>query len=192
MNDSRNTVIRAAHDLGAAAWFGGALMGAVALNGASQDVADPADRSRVAAAGWARWSPVNIAAIGAHLIGGAGLVIAHRDRVQGQPGVTANTVIKTGLTALALASTAYSGVLGAKIAHAGQVHTEGGTTPSETTPDDVAQAQQQLRILQWLTPAVTGVIVILGAQQGEQQRPGQRLRGIGKAWYRRSLDALPH
>ncbi|MDT5205049.1 MAG: hypothetical protein QOD34_1685, partial [Mycobacterium sp.] len=32
---TRNTVIRSLHDLGAAAWFGGSLMGAVGLNGAA-------------------------------------------------------------------------------------------------------------------------------------------------------------
>lgn len=189
MSSNRNLFIRSLHDVGAAAWFGGALMGAVALNGASQDIADPKDRARVAAAGWARWSPVNLAAIGAHLIGGAGLVLTHRNRVGGQAGVGANTVFKTGITGLALATTAYSGVLGAKIAQAGQVPSEGGTTPSDDTPDDVVKAQQQLRALQWATPVLTAVIIVIGAQQGEQQRPGERLRGIGKAWRRRGTDA---
>ena len=32
---SRNTVSRSLHDLGAAAWFGGSLMGAVGVNGAA-------------------------------------------------------------------------------------------------------------------------------------------------------------
>lgn len=41
MSSTRSTVIRSMHDLGAAAWFGGALMGAVALNGATGDIADP-------------------------------------------------------------------------------------------------------------------------------------------------------
>jgi len=52
---------------GAAAWFGGSLMGAVAVNGASRDVKDPAERAAVATAGWARWTPFAVAAIGAHL-----------------------------------------------------------------------------------------------------------------------------
>lgn len=54
--------------------------------------------------------------------------------------------------------------------------TEGGTTSSEATPGDVAAIQQRLRILQWATPALTGVIILLGAQQGEQpSRAGPRL-----------------
>ena len=47
----RNTVVRSLHDLGAAAWFGGSLMGGVGFNGASSDATDPADRARLAAPG---------------------------------------------------------------------------------------------------------------------------------------------
>jgi hypothetical protein len=49
--------------------MGGSLMGAVGLNGASQDVADAGERTRVASSGWARWAPVSAAAIAAHLAG---------------------------------------------------------------------------------------------------------------------------
>jgi hypothetical protein len=172
LSSSRNTVIRSLHDVGAAGWFGGALMGAVALNGASKDVSDPFERSKVAASGWARWAPFSAVAIGVHLLGGAGLLLAHRDRVRSQSGVGVNTAVKTVLTAAALGTTAYSGLLGAKLGKAGDVHTEGGTVPGDATPEDVAGIQQRLRLLQWVTPVLTGVLVVLGAQQGEQQRPG--------------------
>lgn len=190
MSSNRNTVIRSLHDLGGAAWFGGSLMGAIALNGAAGDVSDPTQRAKVAANGWARWSPAVAAAIGAHLIGGAGLSLAHRDRIRHQAGVGANTITKTAVTAAALATTAYSGVLGAKIAKAGDVHAEGGTQPSDRTPDDIAKAQQQLRALQWVTPVLTGALVVLGAQQGEQQRTGERLRGLGQKGARRGNALL--
>ncbi len=179
MSSSRNTIIRSLHDVGAAAWFGGSLMGAVALNGASKDVSNPRERAKIASSGWARWTPFAAAAIGAHLAGGAGLLLAHRDRVRNQPGTGANTAAKTALTAAALATTAYSAILGAKLATtaADDTYTEGGTTPSAATPANVAAIQQQLRILQWATPILTGTLIILGAQQGEQQRPQQRIRG---------------
>jgi hypothetical protein len=178
MSSNRNTTIRSLHDLGAAAWFGGSLMGAVALNGSSKDVSNPAERTKIATSGWARWAPFSAAAIGAHLIGGAGLLLAHRDRVRSQSGVGANTIAKTALTAAALATTAYSGALGAKLAKTGtDAYTESGTVPSDATPDDVARIQQQLRILQWATPVLTGALIVLGAQQGEQQRPQERVRG---------------
>lgn len=177
MTSNRNTVIRAMHDLGGAAWFGGTLMGAVGVNGGSKDVKDPAERAAVAAAGWARWAPISAAAIGAHLIGGAGLLAANRDRVRAQQGAAANALIKSVLTAAAIGTTVYSGILGAKIAsEAGSAPVEGGTVPSESTPDKVARLQQQQRVLQWVTPALTGGILILGAQQGEQQRASEQIR----------------
>jgi len=176
--NERHTLVRSLHDLGAAVWLGGSLMGAVGLNGASRNVMDSGDRVRVAASGWARWAPFSAAAIGAHLVGGLGLILANRGRVKGQSGVTANTVVKSALTVAALGTTAYSGVLGAKLAKAGTVDAEGGAVPSTATPDDIATTQQQLRGLQWATPVLTAAIVALGSQQGEQQRPSQMLGGF--------------
>jgi len=181
MND-RHTVIRTLHDLGGAVWLGGSLMGAIGLNGASKDVADSDDRAKVASSGWARWAPVSAAAIGAHLAGDLGLLLANRGRLARQKGVTANTVVKTVLTAAAIGTTAYSGVLGARLAKAakaGAVDADSGVVPSEATPGEVAAVQQRLRGLQWVTPALTAGIVALGAQQGEQQRPRQMLAGVG-------------
>lgn len=190
MTEDPNTLVRSLHDLGAAAWFGGSLMGAIGVNGAANDIKDPADRARIAADGWARWAPVSAVAIGAHLLGGGGLMLAHRDRVRNQAGVGANTAIKTSLTVAALASTAYSGLLGARIGTATTAQADGGVKPGANTPDDIARTQQQLRILQWVTPALTGALIVLGAQQGEQQRPGQRVRGVAIKLRRRGQKAV--
>ncbi|KMO69214.1 hypothetical protein EUA04_11350 [Mycolicibacterium obuense] len=183
---SRNTVVRSLHDLGAAAWFGGSLMGAVGVNGAAAAVHDSQDRVRTAAIGWAKWAPVSAVAIGAHLLGGASILYANRGRARHQSGVTANTAIKAGLTGAALGATVYSGILGARTAKGSEVSADGATDPSASTPDDVAGAQRQLRYLQWALPALTGTLVILGAQQGEQQRPTQVLAGVGDKLARRA------
>jgi hypothetical protein len=183
---SRNTVVRSLHDLGSAAWFGGALMGAVGVNGAANGVRDSKDRARVAAVGWAKWAPVSAVAIGAHLIGGGSVLYANRHRAKNQSGVTANTVAKTLLTGAALGTTVYSGILGAKTAQGDGHATAGATEPSASTPHDVATAQRQLRYLQWALPLFTGAIVVLGAQQGEQQRPGQVLAGVANTLGRRA------
>lgn len=183
----RNTLIRALHDVGLAAWFGGSLAGAVAVNGAAADVPDPKMRLRVANAGWARWTPVNAAAVGAHLIGGAGLLQANRRRALGQSGVAATSVAKLALTGAALAVTAYSGALGRKLQTADGVVVEGGTDPAPGTPTDVAKIQQRLNTCQWLIPLFTGGISVLTALAGEQQRPGQQLTGIATRparWFR--------
>ena len=175
----RNTVVRSLHDLGIAAWFGGSLMGAVGVNGAAAAVQDPRERAKIAAVGWGKWAPVNFVAMGAHLIGGAGILKANKGRAKHQEGVTANTVTKLVLTGAAVGATVYSGVLGAKSAEGGGDPIAGATEPTASTPDDVAAAQRQLKYLQWALPVLTGAIIVLGSQQGEQQRSSQVLAGLG-------------
>jgi hypothetical protein len=174
----RTTLLRSLHDIGAAAWFGGSLMGAIGLNGAAADASEPRDRARLAADGWARWAPVNAVAIGAHLLGGAGVLWENRGRQVSEPGVGANTIVKTVLTVGALGVSGYGAVLGVRIAREGSVVTEGATEPTAETPPAVASAQRQLKVLQWVTPVLTGAIIGLGSQQGEQQRPHGQLRQL--------------
>ncbi|MDQ3505125.1 MAG: hypothetical protein M3446_05395 [Actinomycetota bacterium] len=183
----RHTIIRGLHDLGLAAWFGGSLMGAVGLNAAAGVVDDPKQRGRVANAGWDAWTPVNAAAIGAHLVGAVGLLAANRDRVLNQHGVGLSSAVKTALTGISLGLTAYSRVAGQKVSNAGDVPIESGTEPNSQTPTDVAKAQDQLRALQWAIPASTGLLLLVSALQGEQQRPDEQARGrLGKAGQRLS------
>jgi hypothetical protein len=102
---------RALHDLGLAAWFGGTLANAVALNQAAGEAFDAESAGRLANAGWDFWTPV-------------------------------------------------------------------GTEPAATTPPEVADAQNKLRILHWVVPAITGALVIVSAFTGEQQRPVAMKAGI--------------
>jgi hypothetical protein len=98
--------------------------------------------------------------------------------VASQQGVAQATVVKTALTGAALAATAWSRALGAKLEEAGEVPVEGGTDPSTDTPEDVAKAQRQLKVLQWVIPALTGAVLVLNARMGEQQRPAQVTGGL--------------
>ena len=173
----RNTLAHFLHDAGLAAWFGGTLMGAIGVNGAAADVDDPRQRARVANAGWARWTPVNALAIGAHLVGGAQLLKENKGRVATQKGVLANTNTKLVLTAAALAATAYSRVLGKKMQQQGDVPVAGGTDSLSTTPAEVAKAQKQLSALQWAIPALTGGILASSSLHEEQQRTTEVLKG---------------
>jgi len=168
---------RSLHDVGLAAWFGGTLMGAVGLNGATASLRDASERSTASTAGWTRWAPVNAAAIGAHLVGAARLLYTERDRVKNQQGVGLSSAIKTGLTVAAVGTTAYSGALNRKMAAAGPVRVQGATEPGLDTPSDVAATQKQLKAIQWLIPALTGGVVVTTAWQGEQMRPSQVAAG---------------
>ena len=128
--------------------------------------------------GWNRWTPVNLAAIGAHLIGSVVLTGANKGRIAGQKGVATTAIAKTAVTAGALAATAYARALGQKVIEAGDVPVEGGTTPSDQTPPEVADAQRTLNKLQWAIPALTGTLLVMDALMGEQQRPNQAAQGL--------------
>jgi hypothetical protein len=173
-----NTLARSLHDLGLAAWFGGSLMGAVGRNGAAAVVDQPGQRLRVANAGWARWTPVNLAGIAAHLAGGAVLLTGNKGRLATQRGVATATVARATVTGLALAATAYARALGERLMQAGDAPVEGGTTPAGDTPPDLAGAQRQLTVLQWVIPGLTGAALVLNALMGEQQRPQQVTGGL--------------
>jgi hypothetical protein len=175
---ARNTLSRSLHDLGLAAWFGGTLANAVALNPASAEAGSNSRTGAVANAGWDRWTPVNAAAIGAHLIGSIGQLGAHRRRVAEQQGVAGMSVAKTVLTAAALGVTAYSRVLGQRVSQGGATPSRKATKPSKRARADIAAAQEQLDRLQWVVPALTGALVAVSSYAGEQQRPSEVARGI--------------
>ncbi|MGC4807542.1 hypothetical protein [Micromonospora sp. DT233] len=174
----RHTALRSMHDLGLAAWFGGSLMGALGVNGAAAQINDSTQRLPTASAGWARWTPVNAAAIGAHLIGAVGELVTESPRVVAQSGVARTSVVKTALTVGALAVTGYSRLLGMRLQNAGGPSVEGTTEPNPQTPANVASCQRQLKLLQWAIPVLTGAMVVVTAYMGEQQKPGQVFRGI--------------
>ncbi|HET9647200.1 MAG TPA: hypothetical protein VFP34_03100 [Microlunatus sp.] len=167
---ARNTVLRSVHDLGLAAWFGGSLMGAVGLNGAAAGASEPSERLRLAANGWALWAPWQIGAIAAHTVGGVGLIMANRARLEHQSGARVNMLAKSAITIAAAGAAAYAGYLGSQVKAEEDQATIGVTEPAPQASTRLASAQRQLKIIQWAIPALTGLAVILGAQQGEQQR----------------------
>ncbi|MCS5732832.1 hypothetical protein [Herbiconiux daphne] len=167
----RNTLVRSLHDVGLAAWFGGTLMGAVGLNGATAKAADPTERLSLSSLGWAKWAPVQLTAIIAHGIGGAGLILGNKARLAGQPEARTNTGVKLVITGVAAAASLYSGILGATIGKHADEGGEGVTEPDAKASKKLAAAQRKQKVLQWVIPALTGTLIVLAAQQGEQQRP---------------------
>ncbi|MEJ2889424.1 hypothetical protein [Actinomycetospora aeridis] len=219
---TRNTTLRALHDVGLAAWFGGSLFGLTGLNAAAEEAGDRRTADKLESIGWAKWSPVNSAAIAVHAVGGLGLLAENRKRAVAQKGHTGTATAKLALTGAAVAASVYTRLVGKKIEDA-VVHADNGVSSRTTShvpgatagqggatnagelareadkragqatsaaaqqlPMDVASAQRQLRVLQVAVPALTGALVVLSAQAGEQQRPGDQLRGIA----RRAGDAV--
>lgn len=175
---ARNTLSRSLHDLGLSAWFGGSLANAVSLNPASSEAGSGSATGAVANTGWDRWTPVNAAAIGMHVLGSVGQIAGNKGRLGGQQGVASMAAAKTALTAASLGVTAYSRFLGKKVSQHTAVPVRDATTPAVDTPDDVARAQAQLRALQWAVPAFTGALVVVSAFAGEQQRSSEASKGI--------------
>ena len=177
---STNTVSRSLHDVGLAAWFGGTLANAIALNAAAGAAGSPQAAGAVTNAGWDRWTPANGAAIGAHLVGSIGQLAGNRDRVRNDKRVATMALVKTGLTAGALGVSAWSRMLGKRVSQRSVVAVDDATTPSARTPHDVGDAQRQLTTLQWVVPALTGALVVVSSFAGEQQRPRALLSGLGQ------------
>lgn len=167
----RNTLVRSMHDLGLAAWFGGSLMGAVGLNGGAATAQSPAERLAISSRGWAKWAPVQLAAVVVHGIGGLGLIAGNKTRLVGQQESRTNTAVKLVVTGLAGASALTSGLLGGVISRHAQEGGEGVTEPDAGSSPTLTGAQRAQKVLQWTTPVLTAVLIVLGAQQGEQQRP---------------------
>jgi hypothetical protein len=79
-------------------------------------------------------------------------------------------MVKTAITLAAGAASVYSGMLGRVQS---EHQDEGGITPTEplaSASEEMSSAQRQQKWVQWITPALTAVLIVLAAQQGEQQR----------------------
>ncbi len=174
----QNTFARTIHDVGLGIWLGGSLMGAIGLNRASAEPKDPSERARVANAGWSKWTPINLAGIAAYVLGGMQLMKDNKARLVSQRGVGGMTLAKNLVTLGALGATGYARLLGQRVMQGGDVPVEDGTTPLPETPEEVASAQRQLKILQYAVPASVAALIGLTAKLGEQQRPMQVVTGL--------------
>lgn len=172
------TLTRTIHDVTQAAWFGGALMGAVAIPAAGRAVADDRQGVRIAEAAWTAWQPVSTTAIATHLVAGAGMTWANKGRLAGQSGATRTTLAKTGLTLAAVATDVWARRLGAALSDGADAIPTGTAQarPEHDERDDATR--RRLRVAQWATVALTGAVIALGARMGEQQRPRSLARGL--------------
>ncbi|MET0589999.1 MAG: hypothetical protein ABWZ77_02380, partial [Naasia sp.] len=78
--------------------------------------------------------------------------------------------LKTVLTLVAAAASLYSGLVGTRQAAHADEGAKGATEVGGGESPELASAQRQQKILQWIVPATTAVLLVLAAQQGEKQR----------------------
>jgi hypothetical protein len=189
---SDQTFARTLHDLGAAAWFGGALMGAVGLQGAAAALPDDVERVRVADLGWQQWQPWKTAAIATHVLGSVSLLWGNKGRLAGQRGAMTTNIAKTGVFVAALGADLYAVSLGRRVAQyqsapEGQAQSAtdeqaaleaSGAGPGADAAEELDDTHRRLRAVQWAVPALTGLNIALAAKMGEQQRPANLISGF--------------
>lgn len=160
-----STAVRAVHLVTNAAWFGGSLMGAVALNPAAREGDTARERSQISDTGWTSWGPVQGGAIGLHLLSGLAILADNRRRTVLHPPTTAAVVLKTALTGTAVAASVAAYLNGAQL---GEARTAG--EEDHAAKQRAQKLSHRMRWLKWATPVATAGILVLDAYLGEQQR----------------------
>ncbi|HYI32084.1 MAG TPA: hypothetical protein VEX88_01330 [Glaciibacter sp.] len=173
-----NLIARSVHDLTAAAWFGGGLMGAVGLNGAAAEAKDPTERTRLSSVGWGKWAPWQAAAILGHFLADLAVLGENKGRTVKQEGVARNTIYKSVVTIVGALVTLYAGFQGTRVARLAEEGSVGATEPSPNASPQLKSAQTQLKVLQWAIPVFAGWVIILGSKHGEMQRPKNVFTGL--------------
>ncbi|MGP5726253.1 hypothetical protein ACTXOR_10765 [Arthrobacter rhombi] len=120
------------------------------------------------------------AALSAHLLAGTSLIWQNKSRMLKQHGVQRLSIYKTVVTLTGAGVTAYSGILGMKVAKMADEGAESATEPHPGASAELADAQKKLKVVQWLVPAFAGWVMVLGAKHGEMQRPVNVAKGLAK------------
>lgn len=184
--DDSHVLAQAAHDLGAAAWFGGAVMGVAGVNKAGNDLRDPMDKIRVAGSAWQRFAPVQWTGIATVLLAGARLTAASRGRLAAQHGWARAGGTKAGVAVAGAAATAFAAYSGQQISKLAEQANRSGmpfdvqdaSIPNAQTPPAVAAWQQRQRVAQVLVPVLSGANIVLNAYLVQTYRPGAAAKGF--------------
>jgi hypothetical protein len=179
VSDTLANTTRAAHDVGLAAWLGGAMFGKIALNPSLERITSHAERGSVSNAAWNGYNAVNAAGLGAAALGwgAARLTEANPANLSGRE--KALSTAKDGLMAAAVLTGLANGVQGvrlAKQAPEGAVPIETGTKPAAETPPKAAKIQRSLELLGNVNIAAGVALVAVNAvlAQTDHSRPAKR------------------
>jgi len=181
-----HVLAQSVHDLGAALWFGGAVMGVAGVNKSGNDLRDPIDKVRVAESAWQRFAPAEWAGIAAVLVAGTQLTRASKGRLAVQHGWARAGGTKAAVAVAGAAATAFAAYSGQKIgqlteqaaARGQSVDVQDASTPSAQTPPEIALWQQRQRVSQYLVPIASGANIVLNAYLVQTYRPGATARGL--------------
>ena len=137
VTDSLANGTRAAHDVGLAAWLGGAMFGKFAHNPSLANIASHTERGSVSNAAWNGYNAINAAGLGAAAIGWTAARLTETRPTNLSATERALSSAKDGLMAAAVLTGVASGVQGARLARQapdGAVPVETGTKPARRRP----------------------------------------------------------
>jgi hypothetical protein len=185
--DSR-VAAQAVHDLGAALWFGGSVMGVAGVNKSGADLRDGVDKVRVAESAWRRFAPAQWVGIGAVLIAGSRLTWESKGRLAVQHGIGRAGAAQAAVAVAGAAATGFAafsgnriGQLTERVQERGEAFdTKDATIPNTQTPPEVAVWQRRQRVAQYLVPVLAGANIVLNAYLTQHYRPGVTLAGIAR------------
>jgi hypothetical protein len=184
--DDTHVVAQAVHDLGAALWFGGSVMGVAGVNKSGEDLRDSVDKVRVASSAWRRFAPAQWLGIGAVLVAGSQLTWQSKGRLALQHGVGRAGAAQAVAAVAGAAATAFAAWSGSRIgslterAHErGEAFdTDDATEPNAQTPPEVVVWQRRQRVAQYLVPLFAGANIVLNAYLTQNYRPGATAAGV--------------
>ncbi|MBE2319462.1 hypothetical protein DVA67_026045 [Solirubrobacter sp. CPCC 204708] len=162
VTDSLANGTRAAHDVGLAAWLGGAMFGKFAHNPSLVNIASHTERGSVSNAAWNGYNAINSAGLGAAAIGWTAARLTETRPTNLSATERTLSSAKDGLMAAAVLTGVASGVQGARLARQapdGAVPVETGTKPAAETPEKAARIQRSLGVL-GSANIVTGVALV--------------------------------
>jgi hypothetical protein len=185
--DSR-VAAQAVHDLGAALWFGGSVMGVAGVNKSGSDLRDGVDKVRVAESAWRRFAPVQWLGVGAVMVAGSRLTWESKGRLVVQYGLGRAGAVQAGLAVAGAAATGFAAWSGRRIGQLTErAHDRGerfdttdATIPNEKTPPEVAVWQRRQRVAQYLVPVFAGANIVVNAYLTQHYRPGVTAVGIAR------------
>ena len=194
VSDTVQDVAQVAHDVGLAAWLGGAMFGKFAHNPSLLLISSPAERGRVANAAWNGYNVVNALGLGS----AAATYVAARltelqpsnltDREQSLAtamDVLMGTAVVTGVANFAL------GAALARQAPEAAVPVETGTQPTAGTPRRAARIQRAIGVLGTVN-IVSGVALVAENalfRRGAFSRPATR-RALTRSSDRRGPNSV--
>jgi hypothetical protein len=179
VSDTVQDAAQVAHDVGLAAWLGGAMFGKFAHNPSLRAIRSPVERGQVANAAWNAYNPVNAAGLGS----AAAVYVAARLTELRPSNLTGREqTLVTGMDVLmgtAVVTGIANAVLGAAFARqapSGGVPIESGTKPAAVTKPRAARLQRAIGVLGTVNIA-TGVLLVADNalfRRGAFSRPAAR------------------